>query len=127
MWVAFYLPWAVTIAHPVAGFVTTTLFMVYHYAFHREIVQRIELSVLSNPVKIFAPDYQKHHNGPTHSKATSSGKTQPCESPTEMEEDGLPKTGEGHARRTRQASQEGIEMPQTEKEVSPYVWNYATW
>ena len=117
MWVAFYLPWAVTIAHPAAGFLTTTLFMVYHYAFHREIVQRIELSVLSNPVKIFEPHYQKHHNGQTNdTKAKGSGKTQPGEGQTQMETDVTPSQKKSNA---REAS--------APKEVSPYVWDYATW
>ena len=117
MWVAFYLPWAVTIAHPAARFVTTTLFMVYHYAFHREIVQRIELSVLSNPVKIFEPHYQKHHNGPTNvSKAKGSGKTQPGESETQMETHVSPGQKESNAREASEA-----------KEVSPYIWNYSEW
>ena len=117
MWVAFYLPWAVTIAHPLAGFVTSTLAMLYHYAFHREIVQRIELSVLSNPVKIFEPHYQKHHNGQTYdSKAKGSGKTQPGESSPQMEAHVSQGEKESNAREASEA-----------KEVSPYVWDYSTW
>ena len=124
MWVAFYLPWAVTIAHPAAGFVTTTLFMIYHYAFHREIVQRIELSVLSNPVKIFEPHYQKHHNGPPNdSKTACSGKTQPGQGEKKMEKDELQGSSEGDARRTRQNSEAAEQV----QKMSPYVWDYATW
>ena len=118
MWVAFYLPWAVTIAHPVAGFVTTTLFMVYHYAFHRDIVQRIELSVLSNPMKIFETNYQKHQNGPTSndSKTTCRSQAQFGEGATEVEAD-VPQS--------QKKSNAG--SASTTKEMSPYVWNYATW
>ena len=126
MWVAFYLPWAVTLAHPAAGFVTTTLFMVYHYMFHREIVQRIELSVLSNPVKIFEPHYQKHHNGPSNdSKATGCGKTQPGQGKKKMEKNELQGPREGDARGPRQNSKEAEQVQQ--EEVSPYVWDYSTW
>ena len=124
MWVAFYVPWAVTLAHPVAGLVTTTCFVVYHYMFHREIVQRIELSMLYSPLKI-EPHYKKHQNGPTHdSKATGSGKTQPREGETQMEKDELPCTCQGDARGARQDPQASQQVPQ---KVRPYVWDYATW
>ena len=115
MWVAFYLPWAVTLAHPAAGFITTTLFVVYHYAFHREIVQRIELSVLSNPVKIFEPHYQKHYGQTNDREATCCSEKEPSKGKTKMEAD------------VPQGEEEIDAGSAPAKEVSPYVWDYATW
>ena len=126
MWLAFYVPWAVTIAHPVAGFVTTTVFMAYHYLFHREIVQRIELSVLSNPIKIFEGHYQKNQNGQAHdSEATRCGETKPSQGEAKMEKNELQGESESDAGRPRQDPKEAQQVPQ--EKVSPYVWDYSTW
>ena len=59
MWPLFYLPWLTTYLHPILGLATTTCFMVYHYTYKQQIVQRIELSILPNPVNIFRDHISK--------------------------------------------------------------------
>ena len=105
----------VTLAHPVAGFIATTAVVVYHWFYHRDIVQRIEMSVLLNP-KMLAKN--QRYAAPTYRKAKSGEQAKSREGQTKVEGDGTSQTG---GREERGASKTEVKIK------SPYVWSYSEW
>ena len=118
MLVLFFLPWAATIASPVAGFVATSAVVVYHWLFHRDIVQRIEMSVLVNPRKILT-NHQERYAAPQIRQATGGEQTQSREGEEKVEGDGPQETG---GRKKRAASKTEVKTVK-----SHYVWDYSEW
>ena len=120
----FYVPWAVTLIHPFAGFVATTITVVYHWLYHRDIVQRIELSLLPGPLKMLT-DYQERHASSTDSKTACCQQAKPRESSAKVEKDGMSQEGSGETRRSRSDSEKRSKVQTTVN--NPYVWSYSQW
>ena len=122
MWLLFYIPWGLSVLDPAAGLAGTTLFVVYHWCFHKEIVQRIEVSMLPNPINIYLKNNQ-NQNGKR--ETTSCKQEESCESTTKVEADELQsqsKSDAGGAGENLETSQ------QVSKKIdSPYIWDYASW
>ena len=124
MWPLFFLPWVTTVVHPILGFLSTTAVMLYHYTYKREIIQRIELSILPTPaVNIFEHHMskkEKHAPQTTNDRQAAGGfKKELGEGPPKMESHGP--QGEG---------QSDAEQKETEAQIrkkSPYIWTYSSW
>ena len=104
MWpLFFYLPWLSTVVHPVLGLAATTAVMVYHYTYKRDIIQRIELSILPNPAVNIFQEYisKKNEHAPQEtndSEAASGLQAESREGPPKMEKNEQKSSGESDAR-----------------------------
>ena len=120
MWPLFYAPWVVTLVSPTMGFVVSTFVVVYHYTFKKEIIQKVEMTMLPGPQRIIE---RYISNAEPHDKSQA----------VEKSGKGETKVGENDKSAEESSHPEGETQSKTEtkkvlkKRKSPYIWKFSEW